>query len=519
MSEGRKLPHGGATEIDADADEASDAAGTHRKSGWVALPPHADAPDGAPGMQRYRAPWATRTTASTARSVPPAVDPAVDPAASAAPSEAPGRIASRKFTLKRWGARPAAKPEIPDSIPAEPTGGPVAGPVDRPVDGRIDGPAAGAPPAPPPASGSATEPAPSPAGSRALEFTGSAVEYFRVWIVNVCLTVLTLGIYSAWAKVRTQRYFYRHTRLDGSPFDYLAEPKQILKGRVIVVLFMAAYSALGQTVPPLQAVLSIALVFLVPWAVVKSLRFRARYSAWRNIRFGFDGTYREALAVFVGWPMLVAFTFGLAYPYYRWRRSRFSTARSRFGTRSFGFRATPGAFYAMHMKAGALMLGLLLLAGLAGVVLPFQMHVAPFVKIPGSELAAGGVGTGAAGLSALAGLAIVGPVALGFLLVWTYIQARTLNVVWNGTTLGPHGFRCTVRARDLFRLYLMNTLGIIVSFGLLAPWARVRMARYRVETLQVTGAAALTDFVQGQGDDVGATGAEFGEAMDLDLGL
>jgi uncharacterized membrane protein YjgN (DUF898 family) len=45
-----------------------------------------------------------------------------------------------------------------------------------------------------------------PAGdSIALEFTGCAGEYFRIWIVNVCLSVLTLGIYSAWAKVRRKR--------------------------------------------------------------------------------------------------------------------------------------------------------------------------------------------------------------------------------------------------------------------------------------------------------------------------
>ncbi|MCS6766168.1 MAG: DUF898 domain-containing protein, partial [Candidatus Protistobacter heckmanni] len=34
-----------------------------------------------------------------------------------------------------------------------------------------------------------------------LRFTGSGAEYFRIWIVNLSLSVLTLGIYSAWAKV------------------------------------------------------------------------------------------------------------------------------------------------------------------------------------------------------------------------------------------------------------------------------------------------------------------------------
>ena len=40
-----------------------------------------------------------------------------------------------------------------------------------------------------------------------FEFTGEGYEFFRIWIVNICLTIITLGIYSALAKVRTNRYF------------------------------------------------------------------------------------------------------------------------------------------------------------------------------------------------------------------------------------------------------------------------------------------------------------------------
>src|SRR5216117_1580348 len=51
------------------------------------------------------------------------------------------------------------------------------------------------------------------------EFTGTAAEYFRIWIVNLFFTLATLGIYSAWAKVRKRRYFYGSTRLDGDSFE------------------------------------------------------------------------------------------------------------------------------------------------------------------------------------------------------------------------------------------------------------------------------------------------------------
>jgi hypothetical protein len=44
-----------------------------------------------------------------------------------------------------------------------------------------------------------------------IEFTGSGSEYFRIWIVNLLLTLVTFGIYYPWAKVRRLRYFYGNT--------------------------------------------------------------------------------------------------------------------------------------------------------------------------------------------------------------------------------------------------------------------------------------------------------------------
>src|SRR6185436_21043973 len=103
-----------------------------------------------------------------------------------------------------------------------------------------------------------------PAGAERLEFTGRAGEYFRIWIVNVFLTVITLGIYSAWAKVRRNRYLYSSVRLAGASFEYLANPVQILKGRLIAVGLLAAYSAAGHFSDGLQGVLALVFVGFLP---------------------------------------------------------------------------------------------------------------------------------------------------------------------------------------------------------------------------------------------------------------
>ena len=147
---------------------------------------------------------------------------------------------------------------------------------------------------------------------RPFQFTGSASEYFRIWIVNLMLSVATLGIYSAWAKVRRLRYFYGHTSLDGSVFGYHASPIAILKGRLISYGVVLTLGILGQVAPLGVYVLYLPLIALMPMILVRGLRFRARNSSYRGIRFAFDGQTSEAYLVFLGFPVAVPFTLGLS---------------------------------------------------------------------------------------------------------------------------------------------------------------------------------------------------------------
>src|SRR5215471_19629889 len=85
-------------------------------------------------------------------------------------------------------------------------------------------------------------PAPTARPPEPLRFTGTGSGYFGIWIVNLLLTILTLGIYSAWAKVRRLQYFYRHTELAGSSFDFHGSPVRILIGRILALLLLFLYN-------------------------------------------------------------------------------------------------------------------------------------------------------------------------------------------------------------------------------------------------------------------------------------
>jgi len=225
------------------------------------------------------------------------------------------------------------------------------------------------------------------AGERVVrpEFTGSAREYFRIWIVNLFFTLITLGVYSAWAKVRKKRYFYGCTRLDGDSFDYFASPKTILKGRIVAVVLFVVYAFSVELYP--ASIWGFWALFLLalPWLVVRSLAFNARNSAWRGLRFDFAPTQNEAARVYIGMPLLVGLTAGLAFPWFAARQKQFVVSRHALGATRFGCEVPVRSFYATYLLGGLMLaalvvpLAMLMGYGIVRMELPEEFAWAPFV--------------------------------------------------------------------------------------------------------------------------------------------
>lgn len=106
-----------------------------------------------------------------------------------------------------------------------------------------------------------------------------------------------------------------------------------------------------------------------------------------------------------------------------------------------------------------------------------------------------------------------------YVFAFAYLKSRSGNLVWNNTRLGPIRFQSTLHCRDLILLYLTNAIGIIVSFGMLIPWAVVRTIRYRIDNLQVLQDGELWRFQGSESGYVEAVGAETMDFFDFDLSL
>src|ERR1700690_4290442 len=132
-----------------------------------------------------------------------------------------------------------------------------------------------------------------------LRFTGTGSGYFGIWIVNLLLIILTLGIYSAWAKVRRLQYFYRHTELAGSSFDFHGSPNRILFGRILALLLLFLYNLSVRLHSVWTLVVILALLAIMPWLLRISFRFRLYNASWRGTRFHFRGSLPSAYRVFL----------------------------------------------------------------------------------------------------------------------------------------------------------------------------------------------------------------------------
>ena len=341
-----------------------------------------------------------------------------------------------------------------------------------------------------------------------LEFTGTGAEYFRIWIVNVFLTIVTLGIYGAWAKVRTRRYFYRNTLLGGHAFDYTADPLALLKGYGIVAAGLLGYY-LVKYFNPMYGLLVLALFSLViPLLVYKSLRFFTRNSTYRNIPFRFLGTLGESYRTYLFYPLLIVFTLGLIVPYWTFRKKKYLFDNVGYGTTTNSFTGTHGPFYRVYIvMAMAIILASVSFAFAAALLGPLLSAAAP----------SGGVPKAAGFLTIL--LLVYGVMLIVVSFFQMYIYAWSTNYCFVHSELGELRFDCTLSGWRLFWIRISNIAAIIFSIGLLTPWAKVRRMRYLADNLSVIAACDLGNFTAAAAPADAAYGDAATDFFDLEIGL
>ena len=393
-----------------------------------------------------------------------------------------------------------------------------------------------------------------------LRFTGSGSEYFRVWIVNVLLSIVTLGFYTPFARKRTAQYFYSHSMIAGSALEFTAQQRRMVFGFVLVFALSAAYQLAVRTGQ--DTAVSLFLLggaALAPFIWASAMRFRLSNTRWRGLRLVFTANWKEIYKA--SWPV-----FALALVWIGVFFGIDTLAGDYLGDMEGGGRMRSkmdtGTIWTV---AGIILLGMFLsvlciirmeynyrsllvlrtrigneisrwkpvymdfVKIWAGTVLVFILSIVVISVLLGA-VAGGAAMLGHGMKNSKVGalvfiLVIFGALMFFFLLLLAsgparaYREARMFHLIWNNTGISQIArFKSTLSTRKFVLLRLKNMLLTTLTIGFYRPFARVAEYKMKFEsvTLYVKGSVEQLAGRLEQGQKEGF-GDALADAAGLDL--
>ncbi len=348
----------------------------------------------------------------------------------------------------------------------------------------------------------------------AVEFTGSPAEYWKIYMINLVLTVLTLGLYRPWAKVRQLKYLYNHLMIDGVPMDFTAKPVRLLIGQLLVLILFVVPMVYGQITLRFEVVMGVAALFMILFPVLLwlSYRFFFRYTVWSGVRMRFTASILEfylhtllrallSLPV-VTVPLALRKWFQFVGEHVHWGRKSFSV-NPPLDKLYTGF----GLYIAAMMSALILVVLLSVLLALFGIL---------------SQSFWSGIQWTVLVLM----LAIYLVILLAVFVGYGFLRGFTVHAIYDGIRIGEATLRLTITPWKLSREYMKLYALTVLSLGLAYPYLFARLLATLVKDAYLElpeDRAFVTEADRDSDSGVSAIGVEalddFGFDIDFDIGL
>ncbi len=338
-----------------------------------------------------------------------------------------------------------------------------------------------------------------------IRFEGNAREYFKIWIVNTLLTIVTLGIYSAWAKVRNRKYLYGNTMINEGRFDYTADPKKILIGRLILGFFFLCYLYGPLLHYSIGLFAIVCFIVLFPWIIVKGSIFNLTNTTYKNVRFDFTRDLKASYKNYSIAGLITLCSLGLAWAWAYCRHKNFTISNSYYGQKKFKFNATGTDFFTIFFMMGLIYLLIVVcLALIVGAVVylltgNISKEATPFVGMAFTYVFLGA----------------------GIIYITAFHKTKIINLVVNSSSLEGIDFRARLETTEYFKILFTNALAIIFSLGLLTPWALIRLHRYKCNNIQLIAddSKHFDEFVQEAKKGDGSAADAALDFWDFDIGF
>lgn len=318
-----------------------------------------------------------------------------------------------------------------------------------------------------------------PARELEIDVSMNARDFTVLELKNFCLTLLTLGIYSAWAKVQRRKYITQHTTLDGHRFDFVAKPLVILRSRLLVVAVLVASNLSEQLNPSMKLTGTILTILAMPWAITASMAFNASQTRYRGHPFVFFGKAKEAYLAFLKAYGLSVITLGLGQFIICQLFSRFLGNNTKLAGRRFSFHQPTRPYLSLAALMMGAVLGGMVVLGAMSVVLSksFGPHTGENLLNSGPWIEVFVITVGVALYAFMLGV----------------IRGTLANLFVEGLRYGPHTALSEISPRTLGAMYVTNAVAIVASLGLAIPWAYLRCYKYRMSCITVLAQGNLID--------------------------
>jgi len=332
-----------------------------------------------------------------------------------------------------------------------------------------------------------------------FEYDGKISQLYRIFLPNLLLTIITLGIYRFWAATKTRRYIWSRLSFQGERFEYTGTGGELLVGfllALVLVFVIILFGIVGSAFVAhlihhrgfaLLGVLItyIVLLILAGGAHFSAQRYRLSRTQWRGIHGGMQGSAWVYGAWFVLYLLCTVFTLGQLAPWAMVRLVERAVNASSFGNARFNFHGQASKLYLVFLGTFVAVLVIFAGVGTAGhgafetLKLLNAQHAGYPVTLPAGATPVGIWRT----IVAYYLLLIVGCLLIGSF----YAAFVTRHITSRSTLGGQLRFGSTITGSRLLLLRLTNVLIAIVTLGLGYPIVLHRSLRLMADTLTVNG--------------------------------
>ncbi|MBV8253493.1 MAG: DUF898 domain-containing protein [Chitinophaga sp.] len=316
-------------------------------------------------------------------------------------------------------------------------------------------------------------PPPRPAVNKpTLRFKGTGATFFGILILNMLLSVVTLGLYYPWARAKTLQFLYSSTELEGSRFSWNGTGKEMFIGFLKVMgIFLAVGAIIGITawlkVPFIGILVYLAVIIIIfPLAIHGANRYHWSRTTWRGIRFGYRGNRNELIKLFIKEMLLTIITIGIYGSWMVINIRNYVISNVRMGSGEFKYEGDGWDFFIMNIKGYLLTI-----------------------------------------------------VTLGIYAFWW--QADIFRYYIDHLRLTHNGkefnFRSTASGGAFAGLLIVNALLFFFTLGLGYAWVQTRTISFLMENVDIEGDLVLDELEQTEEEYKNAMGEDFADAFDLNI--